>query len=75
MMLYMQSSSDLIGSREAGDILGRSPRTVHRLVSTGDLVPAAKVPGGYDGVFLFHRRDVERLARKRRLRARKQVVR
>lgn len=53
---------DLIGSVEAGRILGRSPRTVHRLVESGDLTPAMKAPGGFAGIYLFNRADVEALA-------------
>ena len=52
----------LIGTAEAARILGKSPRTVHRLVSTGRLIPAHVAPGGYAGSFLFRREDVEALA-------------
>lgn len=54
--------SDLIGSVEAAKILGKSPRTVHRLVAAGTLVPAMTAPGGAAGVFLFRREDIESLA-------------
>lgn len=56
---------DLIGSAEAARLLGRSPRTIHRLVESGDLVPALTAPGGFKGTFLFNRSDVERLASER----------
>jgi hypothetical protein len=55
-------TADLIGSTAAATILGKSPRTVHRLVESGALVPAMKAPGGYAGVYLFKRSDVEKLA-------------
>lgn len=57
-------TADLIPSPEAGRLLGRSPRTVHRLVETGDLRPAMKLPGT-NGTFLFHRADVLALADER----------
>ena len=57
----MTSPADLIGSTEAARILGKSPRTVHRLVQSGSLKPAAIAPGGYAGAYLFHRADVEAL--------------
>jgi hypothetical protein len=53
--------SELIGSSEAAQLLGKSSRTVHRLVESGVLVPAMTAPGGAAGVFLFRRTDVERL--------------
>jgi len=51
----------LIGTAEAARILGKSPRTVHRLVDSGRLVPAIVAPGGYAGSYLFRREDVEAL--------------
>lgn len=59
----MAQTSDLIGSVEAARILGKSPRTVHRLVEAGRLNPKMTAPGGANGAYLFARRDVERLAR------------
>lgn len=53
-----------IGTTEAAQILGKSPRTVHRLVESGDLVPVFVAPGGYRGAFLFARADVEALVEK-----------
>ena len=50
----------LIGSVEAARILGKSPRTVHRLVESGALTPVLTAPGGA-GVFMFDRADVEAL--------------
>jgi excisionase family DNA binding protein len=52
---------ELIGSAEAARILGKSPRTVHRLVKAGTLTPAHVAPGGFVGSFLFNRSDVEEL--------------
>lgn len=52
---------DLIGSVEAASILGKSPRTVHRLVESGRLTPVTVAPGGSSGVYLFERGDVEAL--------------
>ena len=54
-------TEDLIGTAEAARILGKSPRTVHRLVDSGDLTPALTAPGGRAGAYLFHRSDVEKL--------------
>lgn len=59
----MAHTEDLIGTAEAARILGRSHRTVHRMVRDGDLTPAIKAPGGPAGAFLFHRADVEKLIR------------
>lgn len=56
---------DLIGTAEAATILGRSARTVHRLVEAGDLTPAVVAPGGFAGVYLFARSDVEALKAER----------
>lgn len=58
----MPLTEELIGSVEAGRILGRSPRTIHRLVASRELVPALTAPGGHNGVFLFRRTDVQALA-------------
>ena len=52
---------ELIGTAEAAQILGKSHRTIHRLVKSGDLKPAMTAPGGPSGVFLFRRADVEAL--------------
>lgn len=54
---------DLIGTTEAAQILNRSPRTVHRMVAAGKLAPAMTAPGGYAGVWLFNRADIEALAK------------
>lgn len=57
----MSHPDDLIGSTEAARILGRSPRTIHRLVEADELTPAVVAPGGFAGAFLFRRADVEAL--------------
>ena len=59
----MTSRDSLIGTAEAARMLGKSARTVHRLVESGKLVPAVTAPGGYVGTFLFDRADVEQLAK------------
>lgn len=52
---------ELIGSAEAARIIGKTPRTIHRLVKSGALKPAMTTPGGAHGAFLFRREDIERL--------------
>lgn len=52
---------DLIGSPEAGSILGKSPRTIHRMVQAGVLTPALTAPGGPHGAYLFSRAEIERV--------------
>lgn len=59
------TDTPLIGTAEAARILDKSHRTIHRLVKSGDLIPAMTAPGGPSGVFLFNRADVERLAKER----------
>lgn len=49
---------------EVAILLGRSARTVHRLVDAGDLAPAQKLPGP-NGAYLFRRDDVERIVSER----------
>lgn len=64
MLARMNSTTpavDLVTSPEAGRIINRSPRTVHRLVEAGQLKPAARLSGP-NGAMLFHRADVEALA-------------
>lgn len=48
----------LIGTTEASKLLGKSPRTVHRMVTDGKLVPVFVAPGGFAGTYLFNRDDV-----------------
>ncbi|MGI8682032.1 MAG: helix-turn-helix domain-containing protein [Mycobacteriales bacterium] len=54
---------ELITSPEAGAILCRSARTVHRLVEAGALVPVKQLSGP-NGAYLFRRADVENLAKR-----------
>lgn len=61
----MESTDNLIGTAEAATMLARSHRTIHRLVESGALVPAITAPGGFKGVFLFKREDVERIKAER----------
>lgn len=62
-MFHMhEATGSLIGSAEAARILGKSPRTIHRLVKSGDLTPVYTAPGGQHGSYLFERDAVERLA-------------
>ena len=63
MMGVMPHTEDLIGTAEAARILGRSHRTVHRMVRDGGLTPAITAPGGHHGTYLFHRADVEALSK------------
>lgn len=51
----------LIGTTEAARLLGKSPRTVHRMVKAGTLTPAMTAPGGFAGTYLFDRDEIERL--------------
>lgn len=61
-MATPQSSGEhLIGSATAATILGKSQRTVQRLVESGDLTP---VPLDVAGAHVFRRADVEALAAK-----------
>jgi hypothetical protein len=58
----MEPSDNLIGTAEAARILDKSPRTVHRMVRAGALTPKITAPGGFAGVYLFDRADVQALA-------------
>lgn len=51
----------LIGTAEASRILGKSHRTIHRMVADGRLPVALTAPGGFVGAFMFDRADVEAL--------------
>jgi excisionase family DNA binding protein len=50
---------DLLSTAEAAELLGCSPRTVHRRILRGDLPVARQLPGE-TGAFLLRRTDVER---------------
>ena len=55
------STTELLSSPQVAAILGKSARTVHRLVESGELIPALKAPGGPNGAYLFNPADVEAL--------------
>ena len=55
------SQPDLISVAEAAEILGRSVRTVHRLVDSGSLPVAGRLPGR-TGAIILDRSEVEDLA-------------
>jgi len=40
-----QNSEQLLSTREVADILGLSPRTVHRLNSTGKIIKPLRISG------------------------------
>lgn len=58
----MPKVPQLIPTAEAARRLGVDVRTVHRWVKSGRLTPAVKTPG-LRGALLFHREDVEAIAR------------
>lgn len=57
----VSQSDDLLTSTQAGLILGKSGRTVVRMVEKGLVTPHVKLPGE-NGPFLFRRTDIEALA-------------
>ena len=61
----MNGSENVIGTAEAAKMLGKSHRTVHRLVEAGALVPVMTAPGGFKGAFLFKREVVEQIKSER----------
>lgn len=60
MVLHM-AKDELLTSTQAGFLLGKSGRTVQRMVDAGALTPVQKLPGP-NGAYLFRRSDVEALA-------------
>ena len=62
----MPLTEDLLTSPQAGVILGKSARTIHRMAESGALPIAQKLPGP-NGAFLFRRKDIERLAASERV--------
>ena len=60
----MALAEELITSSQAAVILGKSARTVARLAQLGDLPVAAQLAAG-NGVYLFRRADVEKIAAER----------
>ena len=58
--------SPLITKREAADILGVTPSSVHRMIDRRELVPADQIMAGDKIVaYLFRESDVRRLAKAR----------
>lgn len=53
---------DLIGSKQAADILRQSRATVNRMVAAGDLHPVGSI--GKRGIHVFDRAEIERIAEK-----------
>ena len=51
----------LLGTAEAARLLGKSTRTIYRMVNAGTLAHALIAPGGNVGIYLFDRADVERV--------------
>ena len=58
------SQPDIITTGEAGRMIGRSARTVQRLIESGELLTVGKL-AGVNGHFLLDRAVVETLAAKR----------
>lgn len=56
----MPDTDGLIGTSEAAELLGESPRQFIRRVERHDIIPAMKLPG-LRGAYLFDRSDVEAL--------------
>lgn len=54
----MHMPNGLLTSPEVALLLGKSTRTVHRLVTSKELIPAQKLPGP-NGAFLFDPNVVE----------------
>jgi hypothetical protein len=57
----MPQHEQLLTSPEVALLLKRSPRTVHRMVRDGKLVPVQIIAAGRNGTFLFDPADIERL--------------
>lgn len=51
---------ELLTSAQAGVILGKSARTVQRMVDAGEITAAQKLPGP-NGAYLFASTEVERV--------------
>ena len=60
----LHTFGDLIGTKEASRILDVDKATITRWVQTGHLTAAHKLPGP-NGLYLFHRADIETLAKQR----------
>jgi hypothetical protein len=53
-------TTELLTSAQAGVILGKSARTVQRMVDAGEITAAQKLPGP-NGAYLFAPTEVERV--------------
>jgi len=53
-------TTELLTSAQAGVILGKSARTVQRMVDAGEIAAAQKLPGP-NGAYLFASTEVERV--------------
>jgi hypothetical protein len=60
----MTSAHNEMLTRDVCEVLDVTPSAVSRMVARGDLKPKRVLPIG-PGVFVFRRRDVEKLAAKR----------
>lgn len=56
--------TDLLTTTQAGAILGKSGRTVARMVEAGEIAPVHRLPGP-NGALLFDRSAIEALAAQR----------
>lgn len=59
----MPHRDDLLTSPQVGLILGKSARTIHRMVEDGVLPYVMKLPGP-NGAFLFDKAAIEKFAKK-----------
>lgn len=53
--------ADQMTTREAAECLGKSRRTVSRMVERNEITPAARFDLGRHGTFVFDRAEVERV--------------
>lgn len=60
----MTRAANLLSASQVAEHLGVSVRTVHRMVSAGDLRPAMKAPGKTGG-YLFRPASIEQAKAKR----------
>lgn len=60
----MPQRDELLTSTQAGQLLGKSGRTVVRMSQKGLIKPATQLPG-VNGALLFRRSDIEALAAER----------
>jgi predicted DNA-binding transcriptional regulator AlpA len=54
----MPNNDALLTAPQVGALLGKSARTIHRMVEAGTIVAAQKLPGP-NGSYLFRLTDVE----------------